>query len=255
MTHHVTHISLRLGDNLAHLHFLRKLALAYPQHSFRHYAHQEYLAQLVDVVSDLPQIELKAFESNPSPMRWAQVPNEPSLNAWKNHNGFWETHPLKLQYGPFMVEHFRELAEKMDLTSPIHEPADLLFDYPDLKATGEEYDYDFLVVGSQPMSGQAPGYRPWEMQDLASKLRFNHKEVCEITLAGWTVTKIGRISQKCKHIIMVSTGPSWPTFNVWNVPTPRIIINEPERVDLTPNTSHGRNVAEVEAILREKGLL
>ena len=56
---------------------------------------------------------------------------------------------------------------------------------------------------------------------------------------------------------MVSTGPSWPTFNIWNRKTVelRVIINGREKVDLDPEAIHANNVDGVRSVLNAKGLL
>lgn len=66
---------------------------------------------------------------------------------------------------------------------------------------------------------------------------------------------IGLSSQNCRFILMVSTGPSWPTFNVWNRDTPRIILIDHERINITPNTAHCSSVEAVRKILKERGQL
>ena len=55
---------------------------------------------------------------------------------------------------------------------------------------------------------------------------------------------------------MVSTGPSWPTFNVWNqnnVQT-RLLFLERERIDL-PRVIHCGTREEARARLQDQGLL
>jgi hypothetical protein len=74
---------------------------------------------------------------------------------------------------------------------------------------------------------------------------------------GLSVTEIGHLSLHCHTILMVSTGPSWPTFNIWNQDTVmhRIILLEPERVNLAPNTTHCATIDEAAEVLKGIGLL
>jgi len=254
MTTHHTHCGLRLGDNLAHLHFLRKLARLYPTHEFIHRAHTGYLPQLIEVVCDLPNIQLLAMLPGSSAL---------SHDAWKNADDAWENHPRRNDYAAFMIEHFERLAGAMDLVSPIKEPRDLLFDYPAL------FDYrcepiDFLIVNSAPLSNQWPGYDAAALDALAAHLSTDGRKVVTTRpVAGLpctmphTVTGIGGISVHAKHIIAVSTGPSWPTFNVWNADTCelRIILIEHEWIGLCDRSPHCSTVDQARHILIEHELL
>ena len=72
-----------------------------------------------------------------------------------------------------------------------------------------------------------------------------------------TVTDIGALSRHCNAIIMVATGPSWPTFNIFNQSTVelRIILLDNEKINMTPNTVHVQNEAGVLAVLTKTGLV
>jgi hypothetical protein len=56
---------------------------------------------------------------------------------------------------------------------------------------------------------------------------------------------------------MVATGPSWPTFNIWNRKSVelRIIINETERVELDPRAILAASVDGVRSVLNAKAIL
>ena len=74
---------------------------------------------------------------------------------------------------------------------------------------------------------------------------------------GLSVTDIGKISQNCHTILMVSTGPSWPTFNIFNQESVklRIILLDSERVNLSPNTIHCDSIRGAEFALKKFWLL
>jgi hypothetical protein len=269
--YHCTHCAARLGDNLAHLHFLRKLAGKYPDHRFVHFAHPSHLGQLEEMVWDQPRISLLPFFKTHDP-NWliARPPWEfKSVNAWKNASDFWLTHPAKLDYAAFMILWYRHLARLMGLESPIENVDDLLFDYPALRLDAENYRgrFDFLIVNSPGLSGQATNYNLDEMDALILELaaKYNvtttHKrpaiQVRCTADEGLTITGIGRLSQLCRFIVMVSTGPSWTTFNVWNKVSveSRIIIIDREVLNLAPNTIHTPTIAGVRNALSTKGLL
>lgn len=264
---HTTHCALRLGDNLAHLHFLRKMAAAYPEDTFLHLCHPEYLAELNPVVADIDRIALRPLEQTPGIGKWQTepLPDLDSINSWKNHGGFWQDNANRNCYSVFMLDWFRFLAREMGRTSPLSKPEDLLFDYPALKGEFRN-PFDWLIVNSNPLSGQARQYRDEEMNDLilalADKARIVTTQRCPFDMPCTQdlradATGIGRLSQMCHGILMVSTGPSWPTFNVWNRETVkrRIIICEPEIVDLAPNSVFVAKVSEARKALEIGGHL
>lgn len=266
---HVTHCALRLGDNLQHLHFLRKLAHKYPRDHFTHYAHRAYLPNLIEVIADVDNIRLGDLDEACKPGRhyWDAEPVTPSFNAWKNAFGFWEIAENGNDYVAFYVDFFDHLAHKMGLENPIQRAADFLFDYPAL-APKRTTEYDFLFVNSEPQSGQALGFQKSHLDRIAHDLHAaghavitteqTHNPQIPFTREfGATVTHVGVISNQCKNIIAVSTGPSWPTFNVWNEKTVdfRALIIDNERVDIIPNTVHVKNAAQLRTALQAKGFL
>jgi hypothetical protein len=252
----VTFCNLRLGDNLAHLHFMRSLAKAYPSIHFVHGAMREYLPQLVDVVCDLPNLQL---------MESAHVPAG-AINAWKNDCGYWERNPLRNSYAPFMLEWFGVLAARMGLDCPLTKPSDLLFDYPALE---RQYlgakPFDVLLVNSPALSGQFRGYHENLFFNLCSDMQraglsvwaTERVDIVNCTKdCGLNVTQIGQLSQFARCIIAVSTGPSWPTFNVWNVHIPRLLLIDHERLDgIVPNIRHSARIDDAREYLRELKML
>ncbi len=273
MTLHRTHSALRLGDNLAALHFLRKLAAVNPEHTFRHYAHLQYIHQLAEVVCDLPNLQVLSLESVAHPSDhagdyWAMRPVfADSIDTWKNADGLFYQHMERnaQSYGEFHVEHFRELAKRMGLESPIIEPRDLLFDYPALAAESFP-QFDMLIVNSQPMSGQLPLFNPKELENLIGELAQRHSCVTTAPTrfnvpctAGrcMTVTRIGALSRFCKYIVGVATGPLWPTLNTFNQTSVefRLMLLEPERITICPHTEHAVSAEKARRVLQLQGLL
>ena len=271
MSIRATHCALRLGDNLAALHFLRKLAIKYPDETFVHYAHPEYLPQLVDVVADLTNVGLGNLPaiSQPGSSKWTLKPHPEihSVDTWKNAEGFWESHPLKWDYGPFMVAFYLELARRMNLESPIKTTRNLLFDFPALKPAKPPCEpFDFLIVNSEPQSGQFRHYNDGQFEELIAMLarkyhvvttQRNRLNVTCTETAMLNITQIGHLSQFCKAIIMVATGPSWLTFNPWNAESVklRVILSDNETVNLAPHTIHTNKVYAVRDILMSGGYL
>jgi hypothetical protein len=266
MTHR-THCALRLGDNICHLHFLRAAAREYPDRNFIHYCHLVYLPQLAEVVSDIPNLHLKDLEtvSDGDGDHWTMKPHMllRSVDAWKNAGGRWERDPHRNDYSNFMFRHFCDLSQRMGLT--FVPPHNLLFDYPAL-AYHNFPKFDCLIVNSPPMSGQMPGYHAARMENLIGEL--SAKMACVTTARTrfcpctqdkqMTVTQIGALSRFCKVIVMVSTGPSWSTFNVWSEKTCqfRLILIGEERVNISSAPcEHASNAEEARAVLRVRGIL
>jgi len=269
--HHITHCALRLGDNLAALHFLRSLALSNPSHRFTHYAHLCYVAQLSEVVCDLRNLQVCSLESvsesvNSAGGFWSMKPRFASLDLWKNAHGHWERHPLRLDYAQFYFAFCAQKARAMGLTPEIWRTDQIPFDYPALTAWQYE-PFDVLVVNSPPMSGQFPAYNEGEMNRLVGALVARGLRV--ITTAhtphpcgctkdhGLTVSQIGALSHFCKYIVAVSTGPSWPTFNTFNAESValRVVLIEKEQVMISPRTVNVNNVSSARHELSIAGIL
>jgi hypothetical protein len=206
-----------------------------------------------EVVADVSNIEL------------TESVHDGSIEVWKNHEGFWINHPLKNEFCSFYVDFFNQLARKMGLENPIQKPENFLFDYPALiQKTPFDGPFDFLLINSPPLSGQLRGYS--NLSETALRLKSHGYSVIVthpvdgITCtqdAKMSVTAIGALSRHCRFIIQVSTGPSWPTFNIFNQETVdlRIILLDNEKIEMTPNTVHVQNESQVIDTLKQKGLL
>jgi hypothetical protein len=259
MTHY-THCALRLGDNLAALQLVRKLAQAHPDRQFEHACPFEYMRlreNLLPVVADLPNVRLVDISQT----------KPDSVDLWKGAGGWFYAHPNWREYVPVMLDFYKLMSVRIGLPCPINSKEDMLFDYPALgERAGAYSDFSWLVVNSPPLSGQLPGYRMEEMDALILALCARHGVVTTaptshgkemICAQRYSITQIGRLSQDCRNILMVSTGPSWPTFNIWNHGKiqRRIILLANERVELAPNTVHCGSVAEAGAYLRMEGII
>lgn len=263
-----THNAYHLGDNLVHLHFLRKVALDNPDRQFIHYADWRYLQtksmyRVTDIIEDVPNIKLE-------PIGYT-LPSD-AIDSWRGANGFWYSHPDRLDFVKFHVEAwFPHLCDRMNVRNPIRTGTDMLFDYPAIKQSIRwPVPFDVLVINSIPSSGQFSGYNENALADLASvlvargnkvyltqKLPPQYIQRSSMQDSEFSVSKAGYLSLYCHTILMVSTGPSWPTFNIWNQESVknRIILLDSERVNLAPNTMHCSRIEEAEEILKGAGLL
>jgi len=282
-----THNSYHLGDNLVHLHFLRKVALANPDCQFVHAARWQYRRQLEPVVADIPNIKLSEIDHDPfyhypfdgstafhhishqSPTHPKVFSHERSVNAWRgahlppHHTGFWYEHPDRNDFAKFHLEAwFPLVCERMEVENPMRTPADMLFDYPALQIPVPDLvPFDVLVINAPPGSGQFQEFSSHEMDQIIDDLEEKGNRVV-VSGSGtpnpfFSVTQIGQMSLHCHTILMVSTGPSWPTWNVWNQDgiKLRVILLDNERVNLGANTWHCSNVADARNVLKNAGLL
>ena len=255
-----THCALRLGDNLAALQLVRKLAQANPSGEFVHACNLAYYNQgetLKPVIEDLPNIRLIDI---------GQVSSD-SVDLWKGAGGYFYAHPNRNDYVALMLDFYALCCVRLGLPCPITKREDMLFDYPALKAYGAFYgNFDWLVINSQPHSGQFAGFNYKEFQSIIGALCGKYSVVTtgpvgwpfgQVSAEHLTPTQIGNLSLHCKYILMVSTGVSWPTFNVWAAESVklRIILLDNERVELTPNTIHRNSIAGAHELLKESGML
>jgi hypothetical protein len=255
--------ALHLGDNLVHLHFLRKLAQQYPDIHFTHGAPDQHLAQLYPIWQDLPNLTVQSIA----------LTGQGAINAWRGAGGWFYQQPDQNEFTKIHVRWFDHLAKEMGLESPIREPRDLLFDYPALSKseTGDrkpetgEAEFDFLVINSPPQSGQWSGHDPCKWQHMISHLSVK-RTICTSPQPFYLctrdfnmdVTAIGRLSQRVKCIIGCVTGPMWPCLNIWNADTVKLRIHllDHERVDYLPDrTVHTNSLSLVPELLKERGLL
>jgi len=277
-----THNAFHLGDNLVHLHFLRKVALANPDRQFIHAAGWQYRRQIEPVVVDIPNIKITEIEhdtfyrypfdgsrefhhaaSQPNPDYPKNWDHNRSINSWRGANGFWYKSEIRNDFIEFhLKEWFPYLCERMEVENPMRDPSDMLFDYPAIKTPIHNLvPFDVLVINSPPASGQFHDFNASKLEQIIYRLEYNDFHVVTsgsgLAKPYFTATQIGHLSLHCHTILMVSTGPSWPTFNVWNRDSikHRIILLDNERVNLSANTMHCEKIEEAEEVLKHAGLL
>lgn len=250
-----TYCNYHLGDQLVHLHYTRKLVERDPSLKFKHAAPPILLPQLAEVVLDLPQISLCTLDEK----------SDHAIDVWKNRHGNFYEHPLRNDWVSYHLEFFDALSRDLGLDTPLNEARDFLFDYPAIFASEGKDKFDFLVVNSQPLSNQCLGYHPQQMDRLIGLLCEKGYAVITTAPCGingipymhCTVSVIGGISLRCENIVAVATGPMWPTLNVWNEDTVnlRVMLLEPERLNIAPRTHHASSVERAIGILIEEGML
>lgn len=209
-----THENHNLGDQLIFLHLLRSLSKQHFDHDFLHFCNGCHIPQLLEVVTDVPNILLTPFES---PL-WGQHKHE-AVNVWKNADGWWERSRHRWDWSAHALEHHAWTARRMGFESPFTNPTHLLFDYPALEQQIAEPARDFLIVDAAPHSGQ---YREWadhskapldQLIALLKNAGHNVRTTSACKAEGYTVTQIGALSLKCQHVLGVMSGPAWPCIN------------------------------------------
>lgn len=219
-----------LGDNLIFLHLLRALAKQRVSQPFVHFCHAHLIPQLQEAAADLPNILLEPFESR----LWEDRGPE-AVDTWKNAEGYWEASALRWDWSGFQLCHHAWMANRLGFESPFTCREHLLFDYPALGLETTITPYDFLVVNSEPSSGQfgpmkqhgsgylselifalmKRGFRVAYTQPLGSDREYEFPGL-RTSNALMSISDIGKFSRIFRHHIMVATGPMWPTLNTHN---------------------------------------
>lgn len=249
-----TYMQWHLGDNLIHLHFLRKLSEKYPELVFTHALNPAYIEQCNEVIQDIPQIQL-------TPLHPGQTPE--GLDAWKGAGGFFFGHEKKHQFGALYLDLFKKLSKDLGLSSPFRNTNDLLFDYPAILSKKTSGNYDVVLINSVPLSDQFKTYNEADFIDLAYLLREKGLSVItskkidsfDCTLdTQCSVTDIANISLRAKYFVAVCTGAMWPSINVFNQDTHqfKIILNDHEVVDIGKNITMCTDTRLLKGVVLER---
>ena len=207
-----------LGDALFQCLYFQKVAPQFPKDEFILYCREDHHPQLVEAIEHLPNVRLLGLDK--------RTPQ--AIDCWIGRGGYWHQHPMRVDYLRFYIAWFDLIGQEAGLPNPIQSIKDFWFDYPALKKeTPLSRPFDFLVVNAIPKSGQFV-YEPQEMENFIALIAERGHAVvttnpCKTpgvpcTLEhGLTITGVGNVSNFCTYHLMVSTGPSWPTWNVHNV--------------------------------------
>jgi hypothetical protein len=237
---------LRLGDCFWHCLYLKKVSEASPKHQFNFYCNNAHHWQLSEIISECPNVKL---------IDLVDIPDD-AVDCWIGRS--WYSHPLNLDIIAFLVEWFRGISTDLGLPVVIHERSDMLADYHGINDVIP--GFDVLLVNSYPQSGQF-GFDINEMNILAERLSARHKVITTSEVPGiqcttpTSLSDIARISNACRLIVAVSTGPSWGVFNTLNhnrdVPT-YVMLRE-QRIDYGRPIENCRSLNEcVSKLERDK---
>ena len=230
-----TYNEYHLGDNLIHLHYLRKVCEQNPDLEFTHHCNPQYHNQLTPLLEDMP-IGLQGLS----------IPTS-AHNAWIGYQNFFYNHQARRDWVVFHQSWFDYLSDRLEVANPIACKEDFLFDYPALNVP-IPITFDYLIINATPNSGQLPDFNPEFFHNRVRNLLNEGFSVITTNPTGMglstlemglDVTGIGSLSKYCKHIEAVDTGPLWTTFNKFNqnsVLSRKIYGTTSDRIDITPNT-------------------
>lgn len=241
-----------LGDNLIHLHYLRKMALRYPAQQFLHFVQRVYIKQLIEAVEDLGNVAVDDINHKPPE----------AINVWKNRHGDFYTHPLRNDWAAYHIEFFHKLSAEFGLVSPMCEARDFLMSAPRIASKSHYPAYDCLVINSPPQSNQLKRMGGFDLDRIIQSLmKKGHSVIAtakngyNAPVAGLSLMDIGSLSLGCKNIIGVATAPLWPCLNIWNDAAYKLFFLDDERVNISPNTEHAETYDEAMGRLTARGLL
>lgn len=245
-----THNALRLGDNLVHMNFMRRV-VAQSDVDFIH-----YVGDMCSHAELLPFTE--GLEARIKILPIAQRPRS-SVESWRGP--YWYHHPKRLDFAEFHIDWFEHLAKQLGIQSPIHTKYDLLMDYPGLRNIHTP-TVDVVVINSQPLSGQFGAYSESAYKAMIlylidagySVLTTKPTGLC-LDATGQSVAWIGAAAAKAKVVVGTSTGPSWPCLNVENRNALHVLCLDTENVILTDRGRVARTVKQAAEILKEEGIL
>lgn len=255
-----------LGDNLIFLHLLRALAKSHVSRAFVHFCNGSDIPQLREAAQDIPNILLEPFES---PL-WKAHEHE-AVDTWKNAESHWERSPNRWDWPEHTLEHHAWTARRMGLESPFTCREQLLFEVQGPVDPSEYVANDFLIVNSEPCSGQfgpmrqhGSGYMNELILALSQRNRVivtedfegRPKYIPTTRRANFSVSQIGANSTNYRHHIMVASGPMWLTLNTTNHHHSEgrkriVLLDNGEQLNM-PHITQCARVEEVMEIAKEE---
>lgn len=205
-----------LGDNVNHIHYLRKLCENYGDIRFFYYIKSSYFDELNVFIEDLKeQIILKKLEDRPLDSINAWVGSIP-INGGKSGGVFLLNDRYKLFYDT--------ISANIGLENPIKTSYDMILDAPCINLANTIGNYDILLINSVPLSGQ------YSLNDTDFKNKVDEwKEKYTIITTRkidsfpctldykYNLVQIANMSIRVKYIVGIATAPIIPCFNVWNI--------------------------------------
>lgn len=135
----------------------------------------------------------------------------------------------------FVMEYMNQLSQKLGHNPVFKNREDMLFDIPSIPEPTIPKIIDFLIIPSDPMSGQCPGYSRSEVHEklivpLQKRWKCVVTNAADNTHTGFTLNQIGVVSTLARNIIAVANGPHWVVHNCWTRETPKMVFLQPMRL-------------------------
>jgi hypothetical protein len=133
---------------------------------------------------------------------------------------------------------------------------DMLFDWPWLRPL--RWRDSILILNTQPMSGQCPGYSQSELNKLAVDLTLDGHRVVMVNdkdteAHQYSLLQIACLSASAKLIIGGASGPFFVTMNTAAKECHRIVLLDPMHIDYGPGVgpiNTVKNVTEARSVLK-----
>ena len=235
-----------LGDCLFTANYLRRLP---GEHTF--HVPAEYVNGIAELMSDRP-VKILSTADRPPDSRDTWLGN-----ASLEYRGVFYRDNVDIM--GFVMDFHNHLGGEAGQPCPTYNTRqDMLWDSASILAAVPRVPHpDLLIVNADPKSGQCPEYHRPEMMEVIETLRhrYPHLRITCTNINGvddWSLAEIGAMSITAKYIVAVATGPHWPTWNIWNQSTHRVILLSPMRLDFgTPGkVEHAANAGQVWDIMR-----
>jgi len=249
-----THIEYHLGDNISHLHYIKKVALLNPSLYFEHYLKPNYINELSPYIKGLHNVKILSLYKKPIY----------SQNAWKNYKNIWLLRNKDESFTDFYIRYFNELSKRLKIKNPIIYKEDFIFDNPVISKDGIFKKYDFLIVNSEPLSGQF-NYSTEELNKLIADLSVKYSIITTKKLNGFDCTldfgyglnEIAIQSLYCKYHLMIATGPCWLVLNKTNCHKSSgiFLLGEEEVINFSNNMNTFASIKELKNALLNKKIL
>lgn len=135
----------------------------------------------------------------------------------------------------FVMEYMNHLSAKIGSGTVFKQREDMLWDVPVIPKPVIPRIIDFLIIPSDPMSGQCPKYSRSEVFErliipLQARWRTLVMNERDGTPSGYSLLQIGVLATMARNIIAVANGPHWPIHSVWNRETQKMIFLDPMRL-------------------------
>tara|TARA_R110002051_G_C8638411_1_gene485839 strand:+ start:187 stop:879 length:693 start_codon:yes stop_codon:yes gene_type:complete len=136
------------------------------------------------------------------------------------------------KYDQIYMRWFDEMSAELGIANPFEWP----IKHPELKKAPIKYDW--LIINSNPLSGQWRGYDEKEMDQFIKELpgyKITTKPIEGIECTNTNILEIGKISIQSKRIIAINTGPIVPCLNKHNINKDFFVLTESTGYTFTNN--------------------